>query len=315
MVQTRPLLDAGACRIPAALDARLAPLWSHDHAAVDGPDLAFLHMCLSAARPNVVIEIGTATGLSTAALADMQAGLLGAPGHLRTYDLRDSLWFDDSLEVGCMIGDVLGEDLMGVGPCITSVTGAISAYTSQDVAAGTVDFAFVDANHQHPWPILDTLMLLPVMRKGAFMAHHDLQLYLNGENNVGQGPKILFDQLAEANRFTAVSTGCTAYSGKTPARDVRNNIFALRVPEDTGAFAVMLSQGLALPWSLSQPMEEEHADQIRTRLRALYPPKVAERFEIGLARDRHRWAARQPAPPRKGLLERIAGKIRRISGG
>lgn len=306
-------LDPAQCHIPPTLDARLLPVWSHDHAAVDGPDLAFLHMCLSAARADVVVEIGTATGLSTAALADMQTGLLGAPGRLRTYDLRDRLWFDDTLEVGCMIGEVLGDDPMEVGPSITSITGAISAYASGDPEAGTVDFAFVDANHQHPWPILDTLMLLPLMRTGAFMAHHDLQLYLNAENNVGQGPKMLFDQLAEANRFTAVSVGCAPYSGQTPARDVLNNIFALRVPQDIEAFALTLSQGLALPWNLSKLMTEDHADQIRARLRALYPAKVAGRFDVGLARDQHRWAMLQPAP-RRGLAERIVGKVRRLAG-
>lgn len=164
--QIETSLDAGACRIPSALDAQVAAVWSHGHGAVDSPDLAFLHMCLSAARPDVVVEIGTATGLSTAALAEMQRSILGAPGHLRTYDLRDRLWFDESLEVGCMIGEVLGDDPMGVGPSITSVTGATSVYASGDLDAGSVDFAFIDASHQHPWPILDTLMLLPLMRTG-----------------------------------------------------------------------------------------------------------------------------------------------------
>jgi predicted O-methyltransferase YrrM len=313
MSQSKPVLDPGHYRIPEALDARLAALWSHDHAAVDGPDLAFLHMCLSAVRPGTVVEIGTATGLSTGALADMQAGLLGAPGHVRTYDLRDRLWFDESREVGCLIGDVLGEDQVEIASGITSLTGTISAYAAEDLAAGTVDFAFVDANHQHPWPILDTLMLLPAMRSGALIAHHDLQLYLNSENNVGQGPKILFDQLAETNRFTAVSTGCAPYRGKTPAREVHNNIFALRVPEDISTFGLTLSQGLALPWSLSKPMTDAHADQIRSCLRALYPPKVAARFDMGLARDRHRWALQAPAP-RRGLRDRIVGRLKRLAG-
>lgn len=313
MSQNSTLLDPAQCRIPPALDAQIAAVWSHEHAAVDGPDLTCLHMCLSAARPDVVVEIGTATGLSTAALAEMQTGLLGAPGHLRTYDLRDRLWFDESLEVGCMIGYVLGDDPMGVAPSITSVTGATSVYASSELDAGSVDFAFIDASHQHPWPILDTLMLLPLMRTGAMIAHHDLQLYLDGGNNVGQGPKILFDQLAEADRFTASSVDCAPYSGATPARDVLNNIFALQVPQDISAFAVTLSQGLALPWSLPRSMNDHYAEQIRARLTELYPPKVVARFDIGLARDRHRYAALQPAPHRS-LLERIVGKVRRLTG-
>lgn len=313
MSQIEPPLDPSQCRIPTALDARLAAVWSHDHGAVDGPDLAFVHMCLSAARADVVVEIGTATGLSTAALAEMQTGLLGAPGHLWTYDLRDRLWYDKNLEVGCMIMAVLGADPVAIGPSITSVTGATSVYASGNLAAGSVDFAFVDASHQHPWPILDTLMLLPLMWPGAMIAHHDLQLYLDAGNNVGQGPKILYDQLAEANRFTASSVGCAPYRGATPARDVRNNIFALQVPQDINAFALTLSQGLALPWSLPHTMNDHHAELIRARLSELYPPRVVARFDVGLARDRHRYAALQPAP-RRSMAQRIMGRLRRLTG-
>lgn len=305
MQDETPLIPE-TCLIPPALDARVAALWSDGHAAVDGPDVAFLHMCLSAARPEVIVEIGTATGLSTGALAQMQAGILGAPGQLRSYDLRDRLWFDESRAVGCLIPQVLGEDAAEVAAAITSVTGVTSADVAGDLGQGTVDFAFVDASHQHPWPILDTLMLLPLMRPGALIAHHDLQLYLDPGNNVGQGPKILFDQLDEANRLTARSLGCAPYRGKTPARAVRDNIFALRVPHDTGAFALQLAQGLALPWTLFQPVTPAQADQIRTRLRDLYPPRVAELFDLGLARDMRR----RPPPPRKrGLLERAMGRL------
>ena len=66
-------LDRAAYTLPPALDAALAPLWSDGHFAVDGSDLAFLNMCMAAARPDLILEIGTATGLSTAALAVLQA--------------------------------------------------------------------------------------------------------------------------------------------------------------------------------------------------------------------------------------------------
>jgi len=296
--------------IPAALDQRLSELWDGGFFAVDGRDLAFLNMCLAACRPDVVVEIGTATGISTAALAVMQAQVLGAPGHLRTYDLRDRLWFDEEREVGCMIGTVLGEDPMQVGPSIASVTGGISADVALHLEAGSVDFAFVDANHQHPWPILDTLMLLPLMRAGALIAHHDLQLYLDPANNVGQGPKILFDQLAENNRFTARTAGCAPYVGRTRVREVRENIFALQVPDDITALAQELSRGLALPWTLARPMTQEHADQIRTRLVAFYPADVARWFDLGLARDRHRRAISAPPPVPRGPLARVMRKFR-----
>tara|TARA_R110002072_G_scaffold141386_7_gene286660 strand:+ start:9348 stop:9518 length:171 start_codon:yes stop_codon:yes gene_type:complete len=55
-------------------------------------------------------------------------------------------------------------------------------------------------------------------------------------------------------------------------------------------------------------MTGPHAAQIRDRLMALYPAKVAERFDIGLARDQRR--RRVPPPALKRILARIARKLR-----
>ena len=90
-------------------------------------------------------------------------------------------------------------------------------------------------------------------------------------------------------------------AGRRPVRRARI-FFALQVPADISA--------LALPWTLARPMSQVHADQIRTRLHALYPAEVAKWFELGLARDRHRRAASAPAPTPKGLLARGLRKLR-----
>ncbi|WP_231123647.1 class I SAM-dependent methyltransferase [Nocardioides sambongensis] len=43
------------------------------------------------------------------------------------------------------------------------------------------DMAFVDANHQHPFPTLDTLLIRPFLQGSSIVLHHDLKLYKNQE--------------------------------------------------------------------------------------------------------------------------------------
>jgi hypothetical protein len=69
---------------------------------------------------------------------------------------------------------------------------------------GWGQFAFVDANHAHPWPLVDVLHLAPVMRPGSWIVLHDIGLAeraveetqsLNGEaaNYRVRGAQYLFE--------------------------------------------------------------------------------------------------------------------------
>jgi len=39
------------------------------------------------------------------------------------------------------------------------------------------DFVFIDAHHSHPWATLDTMLVLPLVKTGAWIAWHDIALH------------------------------------------------------------------------------------------------------------------------------------------
>lgn len=303
------MLDPAAYTLPPDLDAMLAGLWTDGHYAVDGSDLSLLNMCMAAARPDLVIEIGTATGLSTAALAVLQDHH-GIAGHVRSYDLRDVLWFDESRAVGDLVPQVAGP----LAERVHIRTGVTALDVAGDVEVGTAGLAFIDASHQHPWPLLDTLLILPLMAPRAPIVHHDLQLYRNAENMVGVGPKVLFDQLTPGQRFVASDMGLGHATVQMPNRAVADNVFGLWRRDALGRQARQLSQGLLLPWSLSAPLDDALAGQIAARLRAVYPGEVAHNFEIGHARFKttQGWAIGQTGAPLSGPRRLLNGLRRRL---
>jgi hypothetical protein len=275
------------------------------HNAVDAHDLAFLNWALAAARPDQVIEIGTASGLSAAAMALMLETQGRGPARIWTADLRPRCYWDDSLPVGFVIAD-LPPDRRGQ---ITQETGVTALDAPARFDRGTVGFAFVDANHQHPWPLIDTLCLLPLMIPGSPIVHHDLQLYRDAKNRVGGGPKLLYDQIAPQARISAAGLGVTDRDLHLPMRAVRDNIYALKTAGDVAGQAAVLAQAFCLPWTIMQPLDDAVILRLRAFLAEHYPPQVARFFEIGLESDqiRHRYLPAVSGP----LWQRIKHRIKR----
>jgi hypothetical protein len=53
---------------------------------------------------------------------------------------------------------------------------------------GEFGLAFIDADHRHPWPLLDMLRLAPYLQSSAWILLHDIQLgtYGKGECEAGK---------------------------------------------------------------------------------------------------------------------------------
>ncbi len=275
------------------------------HNAVDAHDLAFLNWALAAAKPGQVIEIGTASGLSAAAMALMLSAQGQGQAQIWTADLRPRCYWDDNLPVGFVIADLPPERRAQIA-CETGVT-ALDAAARFDPA--TVGFAFVDANHQHPWPLIDTLCLLPLMIPGSLIVHHDLQLYRDAKNRVGCGPKLLYDQIAPKMRISAADLGVAERDLHLPMRSVRNNIYALKTADEMAAQAAVLAQAFCLPWTVVQPLDGTVILRLRAFLAEHYPPQVARFFEIGLEGNQIR--QRQISAASMPLWHRIKARIKR----
>jgi len=279
---------------------------SHDPAhnnAVDAHDLVFLNWVLSRERPGLVIEIGTASGLSAAAMALMLDDLGCAQSRIWTADLRGHCYWDTTKPVGY----VLGELPAPLRARITQETGITALDAPDRFAPRSVGIAFVDASHQHPWPLIDTLCLLPLMRAGSPIVHHDLQLYLSLKNRVGVGPKLLYDQLAPDSRISPADLELVQRDASLPMRAVRDNIFALTVGDDIGAQGVALARAFCLPWTITAPLDPGLVARFRGFLTGQFPPQVARCFEIGLERDQVRRPPRHRSRWRQ-RMDRLRGR-------
>lgn len=121
-------------------------------------------------RSKFIVEIGTASGTSTAILAS--AADAGRDGwQIHTVDMMERCYFDDSKIVGQAAIEMFGP---------TSKIVFHRSTTAFDLANilgdSIVDFAFIDASHSSPWAAIDLLSIVPNLKRGAIIALHDLLL-------------------------------------------------------------------------------------------------------------------------------------------
>jgi predicted O-methyltransferase YrrM len=173
--------EVWARRVLSFADAK--PRWVSGEISWD--DAMFLYSIVRAtgARDGVrrVVEIGVASGVSSAiilaALRDAGATLFDEPPEgfgavLRSYDIGDRCYFDHERAVGEAALEMTPDLLEGWA----LRTGCDSIDASEELDLGTADVAFIDADHRHPWPAIDALALLGVMRPGSWIVLHDVRL-------------------------------------------------------------------------------------------------------------------------------------------
>lgn len=289
---------AESCRlVQRELDSR--------NGAIDGYDLRFIAAMIESVEPVQLVEIGCASGLSTAALASMLNQL--GPARILSFDLADRFYADPTRAVGFLLDGAPAHERVDV-----SVKTGCTSLDVADHLDGPADFAFVDAAHKHPWPLIDTLALLPFLRSGAPLLHHDLQMY-RGDGFYANGPKILLDQLPAA---VVIRAGSLVPPGSEPVlrtRKIRDNIFAVHTPRDPGALAVRLADGFYIPWDddPGKRVPEAFAERFSTFLRHHYDPEVDRAFTIGLKRYN---PAAGRSSNRPAARRRLPGPIRRLLG-
>lgn len=251
-------------------------LWSPS--AIDGHDALFLACLLLGTGDTSVVEVGCASGFSTRFLAQLLN--TGQGNQLDSFDVLDHYYADPDKPVGYLLSEA-GH--------FANITPQIHAgCTSLDVRGhikGPIDLCFIDAGHMHPWPTIDTLAILPLMRPGGIIVHHDLQMF-RGRTDHQTGPKILLDQTPPKQRiwFEQVLGETRVKVLKT--RRIDNNIFAIRVPDDPLRLGRKLTDGFALPWDTHVPIriDESLARRIAARLVTDYGPWASDFFKIGYAR-------------------------------
>ncbi|MEM1193423.1 MAG: class I SAM-dependent methyltransferase [Pseudomonadota bacterium] len=245
------------------LEALYGKHWQPNYGSIAKDEVLFVQDLIETHKPKHFLEIGMASGLSGGILAN----ILEANGaeSFTTIDHDNTFFGDTTKKNGFLIDQIFnGGDLAVIKKPFT---------TSLDLAALGVhfDMAFIDANHQQPWPMIDTLCLYPYLTGPKIIVHHDYCLFRNQDIVYGIGPKYLFDQFSEAERIIS-----TANEG---------NIFGIRLEDTTReSLEAAAINCFYLPWSLRHPLQPNLVSRIVGTFKEHYSPALCTAFEKGIAK-------------------------------
>ena len=185
-------------------------------------------------QPTTVVEIGVAAGTSSAALLYALDQLPGART-LYSVDCNRSCYFDPRRRLGAAVAEMYPNHrarwILHPGIDSRHAVAQIRDY----------DLAFVDANHHHPYPLLDVVHLASVMRPGAWIALHDLELPRLYPEWQSHGPMWLFELWPGA---------------KVHGQGDAENIGAVQLPPDVRTLLAPFKALLARPWEQTPTLAE-----------------------------------------------------------
>lgn len=192
--------------------------------SLSGSDTLFLFSTALDAGADRVVEIGTASGFSTAVLCHAldfasKAGAVGPDFEVLSYDISPQYYADPTKPVGEAARELLPPELLGH---IAWRHPATAADLKRHHGRDEVTFMFLDAAHTHPWPSLDLLASLDCLAPDARVVLHDINLPVLHEQWQAWGVKYLFDDLH--------------VSKEVPAGVDVPNIGSIEVPDDKERF-------------------------------------------------------------------------------
>ena len=190
-------------------------------------DALFVAGVTSILRPRAALEIGTASGFSTAIIAKMIALRRVESGaeldgvFVHTIDLKE--------HVRGNIDEPIGFGLDLVAP---EVRRHVAVHTPKDSSCarelfgrGELSFAFIDGNHQHPWPVHDVVQSAAVMAAGSWIVMHDVDLATRIETERAAGQVVSYEARFGAAHVFQFWPGDKIRAG---------NIAAVKLPEPGG---------------------------------------------------------------------------------
>jgi predicted O-methyltransferase YrrM len=219
-------------------------------------DCLFLTAFVSILAPYRAIEIGTLGGFSAAVIAAAirrqhpdEKGVLVESVDRNTHSL-----LEPDKPVGFLLGDMFPAFAEAVRIHTPAESGIVGEFAGRD----EIEFAFIDADHQHPRPLLDLVRLGPFLRAGAWVVFHDIRL---GSHTAEKGD---LESLAFGAPF-----GAEWFLQDWPFRKISGgNIGAVQIPADKSA---MVAPALRL---MKRPFEVTPGNEARRDRRALHQSLV-----------------------------------------
>jgi cephalosporin hydroxylase len=152
---------------------------------IGGRDCFFLTALVSILAPRRVIEIGTLTGFSAAVIAAAIHRQHGNRGEIsvETIDALTHCLIDETRPIGFEIPELIPD----LASMVRVHTGRKSDYVRELGLRDEFALGFIDADHRHPWPLLDVLRLAPYIQSAGWIALHDIQLGTHGRKEKAAG--------------------------------------------------------------------------------------------------------------------------------
>lgn len=209
-------------------DLRPAPSWVRG--AIPTGDGLFLREMVDRHAPAHLLELGVASGVSSAFLLQAMDRLPEMVGGrvLRSVDVNARCYFDEAFATGEAVQTMYPE------PRTRWILDADTdaRRLSQALMPGCVDLTFIDANHYHPWPVLDLLHVSVLARRGSWVILHDIDLPRVAPQFAAWGATHLYD----------------AWPFDKHRGGENDNVGSVRLPDDLSALIPMAQDLLQRPW-------------------------------------------------------------------
>jgi predicted O-methyltransferase YrrM len=173
--------------VEAIYDRR--PVWAKG--SISRSDARFLYDRVLQATDEAIVEIGTASGVSTAVLCSA-VGRRSTSYTVASYDISPTYYADRRRRTGAAAKELLSAEQLAH---VEFRNPATALDVAGDYSEDSLGFVFIDAAHKHPWPSLDLLAVLTSLRPGAEVVFHDINLPLINSDWQAWGVKYLFDEL------------------------------------------------------------------------------------------------------------------------
>ena len=194
----------------------------------------FLSAFASILAPERAVEVGTLAGFSAAIIAaalhrrhPYSKGVL-----VETIDKNTYSVVEKDKQVGFQIPDIIPDFPDAVRVHAPAESEAIKEFA----VPGELQLVFIDANHQHPQPLLDLLRAVPYVRSGGWILLHDIKLGT-------------LSRASNQNLLRGASFGAEWLFGYWPFRKIAGgNIGAVQIPVQKTAIIPVALRLMALPF-------------------------------------------------------------------
>jgi glycosyltransferase involved in cell wall biosynthesis/predicted O-methyltransferase YrrM len=226
--------------------------------SIDLKDIRFIWSLIEQDRPLVFLEVGVASGYSTVFILEA-LGEVAQESTLISIDLMEKVYFDNQKDTGFLVGEVFDTTRCNFELYLGNWTADL-----EDLLDGRqVDMAFIDASHTQPWPTIDTILILPFLKRGGLLIYHDIELYRNPIWANSIGPHHLYSNLDD-EKYRA-PLGEENYS----------NIGAIRFNHPYRNYERNLVDILKKEWTNVAPIPLEFIDRINQFVNKYYSIEFA----------------------------------------